>query len=230
MTCCRALVLVAALLGVTRPAAAQGPAPLTAFSRAKAERLIRDRLPCLGCHRLDGEGGVIGPDLTAVGDRRSAQFIRRMVSDPQGALPGTLMPKTPMPDGWRELIVRYLAQRRTAAAAPADPVAAPAAVPAASSAALYARSCAACHGVQGRGDGFNAANLPVRPTAHADSAYLATRPDDTLFDGIYGGGYILNRSHRMPAFGAALSREQIWGLVRYLRQLCRCEGPAWSRD
>lgn len=220
----RTIVTVLLILKVA-PADAQQ----SAFARAKAERLIRDRLPCLGCHRLDGEGGVIGPDLTAVGDRRSAQFIRRMVSDPRAALPGTLMPRTPMPDNWRDLIVRYLANRRTAAAAPADPVAAPSAVPAASSAALYARSCAPCHGEQGYGDGFNAANLPVRPTAHADSAYLATRPDDTLFDGIYGGGYILNRSHRMPAFGAALSREQIWGLVRYLRHLCRCEGPAWSR-
>jgi hypothetical protein len=34
----------------------------------------------------------------------------------------------------------------------------------------------------------------------------------------------------MPAFGQTLSREQIWRLVRRMRDLCACEGPAWSRD
>ena len=58
---------------------------------------------------------------------------------------------------------------------------------------------------------------------------MSTRPDDTLFDGISAGGFILNRSARMPPFGEMLSRDQIWGLVRYLRELCRCEGPRWSR-
>lgn len=206
---------------------------LRPFQRARAERLIRDRLPCLGCHRLEGEGGAIGPDLTAVGDRRSAAFILRMVSDPQAALPGTLMPRTPMPDSWRDLVVAYLSgsgvggQGSGVAPPTAD---APAVTGSRDPAALYARSCAPCHGARGGSDGFNAGNLPVKPTVHADSAYMSTRPDDTLFDGIYGGGYILNRSHRMPAFGEMLSREQISGLVRYLRDLCRCQGPAWSRD
>ena len=72
------------------------------------------------------------------------------------------------------------------------------------------------------------ANLPVRPTVHADSGYMAQRPDDTLFDGIFAGGYILNKSNRMPAWGETLSREQIWALVGYLRKLCRCRGPEWA--
>ncbi len=59
---------------------------------------------------------------------------------------------------------------------------------------------------------------------------MATRPDDTLFDGIAVGGYILDKSHRMPGFGELLTSGQIRGLVRHLRTLCRCEGPAWSRD
>jgi mono/diheme cytochrome c family protein len=59
---------------------------------------------------------------------------------------------------------------------------------------------------------------------------MSTRSDDALFDAISAGGYVMNRSNRMPPFGQTLTREQIWGLVRQLRVLCGCEGPAWSRD
>ena len=48
---------------------------------------------------------------------------------------------------------------------------------------------------------LNAASLPIRPTAHADAAYLATRADDTLYDGIASGGAILNRSHLDAGLG-----------------------------
>jgi mono/diheme cytochrome c family protein len=136
-----------------------------------------------------------------------------------------------MAETWRNLIVGYLMDRKTTTAAPSDPTGPVDSVPLTAvrdPAALYQRACAACHGEQGKGDGFNAPNLPVRPTAFADSAYLSTRADDTMFDGVFAGGYILNRSHRMPAWGQTLSREQIRGLVAHLRTLCRCEGPAWG--
>ncbi len=97
-------------------------------------------------------------------------------------------------------------------------------------AALYAARCAPCHGVAGDGDGFNAPFLPVAPTVHSDSAAMSLRPDDTLYDGIHAGGWILGKSHRMPAFGASLDDGQKRALVAYIRTLCRCEGPAWSRD
>ncbi|OLC05712.1 MAG: hypothetical protein AUH42_07000 [Gemmatimonadetes bacterium 13_1_40CM_70_11] len=94
---------------------------------------------------------------------------------------------------------------------------------------LYATFCAACHGSRGRGDGFNAEYLPVAPAVHADPVAMSRRTDDRLFDAIAGGGAVVGRSPRMPAFGATLSRAEIRSLVRYVRELCRCEGPAWSR-
>jgi hypothetical protein len=57
---------------------------------------------------------------------------------------------------------------------------------------------------------------------------MSLRPDDTLYDGIAAGGWVLDRSHRMPAFGEALAPETIRGLVDYIRVLCDCQGPRWA--
>jgi len=207
------------------------PRPLSAFDRAKAEWLIRNRLPCLGCHELGGQGGRIGPSLSVL---RSADYVSSMIRDPQRVVPGTIMPRVPMSQATLELIAGYLAQREPTNAspplAPGPAMARQDSAAVGASAALYARWCGPCHGIEGRGDGYNASYLPVRPTVHADSTYMSTRSDDALFDAIYAGGYVMNRSNRMPPFGQSLAREQIWSLVRYLRALCRCEGPTWARD
>lgn len=223
---------------------AQGAAALSAFQRAKAEALLRDRLPCLGCHQLGGDGGRVGPSLSEPQHFRTTDYVYSMIRDPQGTAPSSIMPRVPMTDATRHLIANYLVQlasrqypqsARAQAARQADQsqqpmVAARPVEPAEPAPALYGRFCAPCHGVGGRGDGYNARFLPVRPTVHADSAYMSRRSDDALFDATYAGGYIMNRSNRMPPFGETLTRDQIWELVRYLRTLCRCEGPAWSRD
>ena len=210
----------------------QGPAPLSAFQKAKAEALLRDRLPCLGCHELGGEGGQVGPSLSALRDTRTPDYIYAVIRDPQATVPQTIMPRVALPPATLTLIASYLAQRAptTPRQRRATPQPAVGSGAAGSAPALYGRYCSPCHGVDGRGDGFNAQFLPVRPTVHADSAYMSRRSDDALFDATFGGGYIMNRSNRMPPFGHTLSRSQIWELVRYLRTLCRCEGPAWSRD
>lgn len=96
-------------------------------------------------------------------------------------------------------------------------------------AALYARHCVACHGQTGQGDGWNAPNLPVTPTAHGDDELMGLRADDTLYDAIAGGGYVLDRSPLMPAFGQMLTPPQIRALVAHIRTLCACEEPAWAR-
>jgi mono/diheme cytochrome c family protein len=95
---------------------------------------------------------------------------------------------------------------------------------------LYTRWCAACHGFTGRGNGPNAANLPVKPAAHSSKEAMSARPDDSLYDVIAAGGAVMNRSPRMPGFGATLSAAEIRSLVRHIRSLCACEGPAWSRN
>ena len=229
------LFLAAALLipcvARAQTGATRGPADLTPFARAKAEAILQDQLPCLGCHTLDGKGGKLAPELATVRSRRDAAYVARVVVDPQATVAGTLMPHTPMPHEWRVLIVRYLGgdasivdaagtAPRIDAAASAD----------STGATLYARYCTGCHGAQGRGDGPNATSLPVPPARHASKDAMSARADDALYDTIAGGGAIMNRSPRMPAYGTTLSPAQIRALVRHIRSLCRCQGPAWSTD
>lgn len=202
----------------------------TAFAGSKAVALLREQLPCLGCHQLNGEGGTIGPDLTTVRQRRSPEYIAAMIADPQRVVPGSAMPRTRMPESVRGLITKYLASLPGAAPASVLSDRPPAVPPSAlDGAALYARWCAACHGPNGRGDGPNAKHLPVKPAVHSSREAMSARPDDSLFDTIASGGAIMNRSPRMPAFGATLSAAEIRALVRHIRTLCRCEGPPWSR-
>lgn len=213
-------------------------APISAFAKLKAERMLRERLPCLGCHTLDDAGGQIGPDLSTVGLRRDAAYIAAMIADPQRHVPGSAMPRTPMPAETRALIASYLATRRRAsAAAPratnmasiASPTAALTAG-AVNAPALYARWCSACHGATGLGDGPNARYLRKRPPAHANAAAMSVRPDDALYDVISSGGGILDAASWMPPFGATLTRAEILALVAHIRTLCNCQGPDWSRD
>ncbi len=54
---------------------------------------------CGGCHRVHGEGGAVGPDLSFVGDSRSERdWHVRHFKDPQAVSPGSIMPKFPLSD------------------------------------------------------------------------------------------------------------------------------------
>lgn len=206
------------------PAFAQQPqrAGLTPFQRAKAEALLDAKLPCLGCHALNGTGGKIGPDLSDVGVRLGAGRIRAQVLQPVG-----IMPRIHLPPSTLDLIVSYLAEQRGSPDAQRPTV--PAAARGSSEAErLYNVHCAACHGVEGNGDGWNGRYLDRPPARHSDARAMSARADDRLFDGIYAGGAILGGSARMPPFGGSLTPAEIRLLVGYIRELCRCRQPSWA--
>ncbi len=217
-------------------------APRSAFALNKASSLLRDKLSCLGCHALDGKGGRIAPDLGHSRQRLRPSYVLNMLLDPRAVAPHSMMPRAPVTEDAATLIAdflllqnppdgstTYLSPLEHHTIRPPDHTA-NAAPPAARAWRNYARFCAACHGAGGQGDGFNATFLQVKPTRHADRTAMSARPDDTLFDGIHGGGLLLNKSHLMPAWAGTLSAEEIRELVRHLRSLCECEGPEWSRD
>ena len=116
-----------------------------------------ERPPLVGSRRQ-------GPDLLAVGNRRSDVWNEAHLRDPRALNPGSRMPSYAhlfAGDGQRGRdLVAYLASlgagtsverwaltgRETISPPPSPPSAT-------RGAALFAESCAACHGAEGRGDG-----------------------------------------------------------------------------
>ena len=42
---------------------------------------------CAGCHQIDGNGSVFGPDLSRIGAARPAEYIRQSIVDPSADVP-----------------------------------------------------------------------------------------------------------------------------------------------
>ena len=77
---------------------------------------------------------------------------------------------------------------------------------------LYAKNCAVCHGVEGRGDGPIAATLEKQPAnLHAD--HVQANSDGALFWIISHG----RPDSPMPAWANILSEEERWHIVNFLR-------------
>jgi nitric oxide reductase subunit C len=205
---------------------------LSAFSKKKAEHLIAKRYSCLGCHELGGSGGRIGPNLDAVSQRRSTAYISSMIRNPQHLQLNHSMPKIPMPDKIVDLITAYLVGlKETGKETEGLPLLSLVGEVSLGKHGhgLYETHCAACHGMKGDGDGFNAPFLSPMP-ANFLSKKISDLSDDTLFEIIHAGGYIFNRSSDMPPWGATLTREEIKSLVLYIRKISKSSGPKWSRS
>ncbi len=68
---------------------------LTAAERLHVGALLFRQQNCVGCHRLQGEGGRVGPDLSEEGDRgRSNAWMIGHFKNPGAFVPGSLMPAT----------------------------------------------------------------------------------------------------------------------------------------
>jgi pyruvate/2-oxoglutarate dehydrogenase complex dihydrolipoamide dehydrogenase (E3) component/mono/diheme cytochrome c family protein len=211
-----------------QPARSSSSAAISAFAKRKAKLLLNEKLSCLGCHQFGETGGRIGPDLTVVRERLQPDYVNAIIRNPRETNPHTIMPQVPLSDAMLTLITTFLFQH-------ADKPRESNYLSLTANRTLsltnnYAKYCGACHGEDGQGTGYNAAFLPKKPTAHASAAGMSRRPDDTLYDAIHSGGYIVNKSHFMPPWGQTLSSKQIRDLVTQIRTLCECAGPAWSRD
>jgi mono/diheme cytochrome c family protein len=84
---------------------------------------------------------------------------------------------------------------------------------------VFLALCAECHGADGRGS-WRAALFLTRPGNLADKARTGRESEQYYVDIIKHGGAPIGRPG-MPAFGAALTDDDIRELVAYLRSLAR---------
>jgi len=83
----------------------------------------------------------------------------------------------------------------------------------------FKQLCAVCHGPSGRGDGPAAAALNPKPRNYSDKAFASRITDAAMFEIIKRGGAAVQKSPAMPAWGEALSEDEVRSLVAYIRTL-----------
>jgi len=80
---------------------------------------------------------------------------------------------------------------------------------------IYARTCAACHGIGGEGDGPVAAALPTKPSSFTD-------PEHSTYYSEQGRLYIIKKGVEgtlMVGWEKALNEEEIQAVYAYVRSL-----------
>jgi mono/diheme cytochrome c family protein len=71
---------------------------------------------CVQCHKLNGEGGDKGPDLTKIFVEKNEQYIRAYTADPRSLKPDSVMPPAKLSDPELNLLVEYLKEQNHRAA------------------------------------------------------------------------------------------------------------------
>jgi mono/diheme cytochrome c family protein len=92
---------------------------------------------------------------------------------------------------------------------------------------LYAAACAACHGTDGRGTPQSLTLLEVEVPDLTDCSFATPEPDADWLAVSHLGGPERVFDRRMPAFGEALTSEELQGVVDHVRTFCASR--AWPR-
>ena len=191
---------------------------------------------CGTCHRVDGSGGVLGPDLTYVGFRQTPEWLDTWLKDPHGWKKNTLMPNFFLKEPVRKQLVAYLSTLKGNAYRKdppwdreefrSDPVK--------RGREIYLRvGCAGCHGPDAKG-GFPNNNVPgglIPALTKAAEGYtkeelrrkikLGSHPQKDK-SGLPGPMI------SMPAWGQVLKDDEIDALVEYLYSLKPADsGESW---
>jgi cbb3-type cytochrome oxidase cytochrome c subunit len=99
------LVFVFSLLGLAMKETAALKKTDPTIERGRA---IYAKLACAGCHRIHGEGAQVGPDLSFVGDVRDHDWLIAHFNNPQGMVPGSIMPPVRLGNPELEELTRYM--------------------------------------------------------------------------------------------------------------------------
>lgn len=92
---------------------------------------------------------------------------------------------------------------------------------------IYADACAACHGARGTGAARALRGFALQPPNFTDCGFATREPNTDWLAMVHRGGPARGFDPMMPAFGDALTDDEIDRVIGYLRTLCTEEG--WPR-
>lgn len=92
---------------------------------------------------------------------------------------------------------------------------------------LFMASCAGCHGGDGTGTYAGAVGLPIQPPDFTESRFASREPEQDWAGIVTLGGPVRGFHRLMPAFGDALTREEIDLILVYVQTLY--EDKSWPR-
>lgn len=216
----KSLLLAALLSAACNQTAPTGPAAGKAFFVQAG---------CASCHKVGDLGSAVGPDLTLIGLRQSAEWLDLFIKDPQAWKKDTLMPNRRISDEARKAIVDYLAglkgQDWPKGARPWD---APSLIkdPVARGRVIYSRAgCVGCHGIDGAG-GYPNNNVKgglVPPLLKAAEGFSKAELVAKIKKGVPRSQKDDEKGPepmiRMPAWGDILDDAELSALADYLLSL-----------
>lgn len=201
---------------------------------ALGKRLFSERA-CIGCHRIEGRGGNVGPDLTYVGERRTAEWIIEHFKNPQKVVPGSRMPHLRLSEADIKVLTIFVLSRRkeevpgdyiTVQKASLEEAAEEAKLPPVEAGKrVYKRyGCEMCHGIEGKG------GIPNNNVEGGMVPALTYVADDLFTREIYEkirNGAIPEKKdpkgedplYIMPAWKGIITQREMDNLVVYLKSL-----------
>jgi sulfur oxidation c-type cytochrome SoxX len=117
---------------------------------ARGEQVF-EQSGCRGCHKLNGVGGIIGPELDKVGARRSPDWLKRHFLSPAGVTPGSAMPPQKFSEPDLEAITLFMLSQ-TGESVPGYYASMKVIPSAGEGRRLFEdKGCIACHSIAGKG-------------------------------------------------------------------------------
>lgn len=194
---------------------------------------------CAICHRVGGEGGVIGPDLTFIGFRKSPEWLDLWLKNPSHWKHNTLMPNFFLKDNVRKALVAYLASLKGEAyLAGSKPWDSPELKedPVKRGEAIFSHAgCAGCHGAGGKG-GYPNNNVVgglIPSLINVSDGYSKEELAEKIRKGVPQSASEDPNSPapmiHMPAWSQVMKDDEIESLVEYLYSLKpKGSGESWD--
>lgn len=97
----------------------------------------------------------------------------------------------------------------------------------ATDAEMYEHACAACHGMDGKGRSYEEVGFATPLPDFSDCEFASREPDPDWYAVIHEGGPVRAFNRMMPAFGDALSSDEINQILAHVRTFC--SDNSWPR-